>query len=156
MTMKKSAASEQQARANPLLHIKCTVVRLGDTDAAGRWFYPRWIEMAHRVYEDWLEKSGLPLARIMTMPVLLPIVRCEADFSLPSALGDHLDCYLWLVEIREKAFVLDCTARRGGELVARCVTTHVAVDKSTNRSVALPDVIRSILENQVGLEGCRA
>ena len=148
-TKEKNATSNPSQQAKRSLYVTGKTVRLGDTDSAGRWFYPRWIEMAHEVYEEWLDKSGLPLAEVMRLPVILPVTRCEAVFSKPARLGDRLECTLVLVDIRDKAFTLECCALLGGEVLARCVTTHVAVDKLANCSVLLPEVVRNLFSGCV-------
>jgi len=127
-----------------LLVTRTTVV-LADTDAAGCWFFSRWIEMAHKIFEQWLEKEGLPLRKILQMPVIIPVVRCEALFEKPAKLGDKLKCALCVVEVKKKSFSWECLAWREDVLLARCRATHVAVDRKTNQAVELPDAIVKLI-----------
>ncbi len=136
-----------QSRAVKVLHSTPLKVRLADTDAAGRLYFAAWLQKAHEVFEEWMDRCGLPLSRLVKMPVIIPVVECRAEYRLPVLLGDALECSLTLHELREKSFTVEITARRESATVATAQITHVAVQRQTGSPCTLPEIIVKKLQN---------
>lgn len=127
--------------ATRILHSTTIVIRLHETDTAGRIYFAAWLVRAHQLFEEWLDHTGLPLSRAITLPVIFPVVECAAQFHLPILLGDRLDCVLSLRDLREKSFSTEIAARRETALVATARLTHVAVDRHTGAACSLPEIL---------------
>ncbi|HEB96728.1 MAG TPA: acyl-CoA thioesterase [Sedimenticola thiotaurini] len=123
-------------------------VRFEHCDPAGIVFYPRYVEMLHRVVEDWFDQGlGLDYRRLHDeLKSGIPTVRLECDFVRPSRLGDRLDFELAVLEIRSSAFTLAVTAGAGGEerLRARLVLVFVTIDGGID-SRPLPESLRAAM-----------
>jgi 4-hydroxybenzoyl-CoA thioesterase len=92
-------------------------VRFEDCDSAGIVFYPQYVLMAQRVFEDWFgEGLGIPLGRLHhQMKMGFPIVNLQVDFKRPSRMEDVLE---WSLEVRRlgaKSLTLDIAAGCAGE-----------------------------------------
>lgn len=73
------------------MHTVQSSIHLADTDAAGVIFFARLQELAHRVYEDWLEQHGCGLRALFDEGERgLPIVHAECDYRAPLRVGDPI------------------------------------------------------------------
>lgn len=69
-------------------------------DPAGIVFYPRYVEMAQHVVENFFtDVLDTPFSRMVASGQGIPAVRLEFDFRKPSRLGDRLDWQLQVEEI---------------------------------------------------------
>lgn len=121
-----------------------TTVRMRDTDAAGVIFFPRLLEMAHDAYERLLDHLGVSLADDLAGDgPIAPIGRCEADYRRPMRLGDRIAVEVSVKREGTSSFALRYVFRNeAGEEVARALTVHVAMDRTTGRAVPLTDAMK--------------
>ena len=116
-------------------------VRLYHTDAAGVIFCSRLLELAHEAYEAFLDEAGLGVGRILAEgEVLLPVVAVEAEFMKPIRVGDRLQVELRLSRTGDHSYRVTYRFRDpAGQVKARAVTRHVALDGTHGRPVVLPE-----------------
>lgn len=126
-------------------------IRFEDVDPAGIVFYPRYILMLHRFFEDWCD-SGLNFS-LRTMhfvkKVGFPLVNLQVAFQKPSRLEEVLDWSLFISKIGSKSLDLTITAKCDGEPRLKILYTIVAVEVSgdTIVSIPIPDDVRSAMNN---------
>ena len=123
------------------------LVRFGHCDPAGIVFYPRYVEMCHEVFEDWLREGvGVPLDELLgPRRSGIPAVRLEAEFLAPSRHGDALAFHLWVSDIGNSSITLNLSAECAGRtrMVARIKVVLMSLD--TGRAVPIDDAWRARL-----------
>ena len=127
-------------------------VRLHHTDAAGVIFCSRLLELAHEAYEALLDEAGLGVGRLLADgDVLLPVVAVEAEFSKPIRVGDRLQVELRLSRSGGHSYqVAYCFRDPAGQVKARAVTRHVALDAAGAGPVHLPPPLARLADSPGG------
>lgn len=125
-----------------------TIVRLHETDAAGRLFFACQFKMMHDAYEQWLDALGIGFPVLLKKKnYFLPIVHAEADYKKPLFVGDKLSLEVTLSRIGETSFTLSYVIYSSSDhLVGAGKTVHVAVSRKTGKKIPLPDGMRRILK----------
>jgi YbgC/YbaW family acyl-CoA thioester hydrolase len=119
-------------------------VAFGDADPAGRLFFARLFDHAHRAYERFMESRGWPLHRVMEeQSLLIPLVHAEADYLHPCLTGDELTVEVEILRTGGSSmsvgyrFIGD-----DGGLRARATTVHVFIDRDTGVTRPVPAGLR--------------
>ena len=105
-------------------------VRFEDCDPAGIVFYPNYILMLHRFFEDWCG-DGLrySLGKMHGLHHLgFPTVKLKVLFKKPSRLEEVLEWSLHVRKVGSKSLTLDITVNCGGEPRLAIEKTVVCVD----------------------------
>ena len=91
------------------------LVRFSDCDPAGMVFYPQYFVMLNGLVEDWFTQGlGVNYAHLLgPRRIGLPMVSLQADFKLPSRMGDTIALQLQLAR----------KGRRSLTLQVRCLGT---------------------------------
>ena len=122
------------------------VIRLHDTDAAGRIFFASLFRILHDAFEQFLEKQGLSLGLFLhDSECSLAIVHAEADYAQPLAHGDRITIQLGAEMVGTTSFTMRYVVCKDGQEAASAKTVHVAISPSTGRKRELPDALRSAL-----------
>ena len=105
-------------------------VRFEDCDPAGIVFYPNYILMLHRFFEDWCgEGLGFSLAALHGQHHLgFPVVKLNVLFKKPSRLEDVLEWSLQVRKLGSKSLTLGVGVACGGEERLAIEKTVVCVD----------------------------
>ena len=129
------------------MHTVSSIVKLRDTDAAGFLFFGNYFHIIHDAYETFLESIDFSMSYILgDSQVWLLVAHAEADYKKPLGVGDHIEIEIEVRKIGKASFELQYEVKGSdGILFAQLKTTHVAVDKQSNKSVKLPDSIRKSL-----------
>ena len=127
-------------------------VRLHHTDAAGVIFCSRLLELAHEAYEALLDEAGLNVGRILADgEVLLPVVAVEAEFAKPIRVGDRLQVELRVSRSGDHSYQVAYRFRDpAGQVSARAVTRHVALDAAGTGPVQLPPPLARLADGTAG------
>jgi len=126
----------------------CTqvLVRFADCDPAGIVFYPRFLEMFNNLVEDWCSQElKCSFDEIVVQRGWgLPTVHLEADFILPSRLGEVLTATLFVRKIGTSSIHADIVLS-GPDKVERVRGKVVlaVVDRSLGKSIPIPDDMRA-------------
>ena len=128
------------------------VVRLHHTDAAGVIFCSRLLELAHEAYEALLDEAGLSVGRILADGALrLPVVALEAEFNRPIRVGERLQVELTVSRRGDHSYQVAYRFRDpAGQVKARAVTRHVALDGAGAGPVALPEPLARLADGAAG------
>jgi len=126
-------------------------IEWGDCDPAGITFYPnyfRWFDQgAWRLFEA---AGFYPGDLIRDRGMYIPLVDASAQFRRPGNLGDDLLQESWVVEWREKMFVVKHVVRCEGETLLEGSELRACVIKDPGdprrfRSLPVPPEIRAAL-----------
>lgn len=124
------------------LFVHETTIRLAHTDAAGLLFFPNQFLLAHEAYEEWLTAAGFSLAMALRSgELLLPIVHCEADYTLPVFVGDRVTVMLSSPAQSQHSFTLGYRFVRGADEVGSARTVHVSIARTSGQKVPLPPAL---------------
>lgn len=122
-------------------------VEFNHCDPAGIVFYARYFEMTNSVCENFFaEVVGRSYAEVMAAGEGVPTARLEADFRLPSRLGDRLDWTLTVLRVGRSSLDLALTARVGaGDTRIEVRKTLVWIGRG-GKPAAWPREMRARLE----------
>jgi 1,4-dihydroxy-2-naphthoyl-CoA hydrolase len=122
-------------------------VQLADTDAAGRIYFASALRLAHEAFEHAMAAAGLPLRTIIEREsFVLPVVRVEADYRAPLALGDAITVVSRATELGARSFVMNHRLQNErGETAVDVTITHAVVSKATGKATELPGHVRDAL-----------
>ncbi|WP_167505816.1 acyl-CoA thioesterase [Desulfosediminicola flagellatus] len=107
-------------------------VRFEDCDPAGIVFYPNYILMLHRHFEDWFADGlGASLGTMnLNRKIGFPIKHLTVDFQRPSRLEDELEWSLTVIATRASSITLAITAQCNKETRIKAELIVVAVNLS--------------------------
>ncbi len=127
-------------------------IKLHDTDAAGILFFAHQFRIVHDLYEKFLSQIGYSFQdRFLANDFFIPIVHAEADFNAPLTVGDTIEISLIVFEVGDTSFTLQYRLTDlDGEVVGTARTVHVTVDPKTGAKIALPEQLRTQLEQAAG------
>jgi len=122
-------------------------VTFNDTDAAGILYFASQLIYAHETFEAFLAEVGYSLHEILQSgEYLLPLVHVEADYLSSTTVGDELTVEMSVARLGTSSFTMAYTLRDAdGNEVGRCQTVHVAVDRTTRTTMAIPDELKNRL-----------
>ncbi len=122
-------------------------VTFDQVDGNGRLFFEELFVMAHRAYENFMEKVGFGLTGLLEdKRNLLPIVHAEAKCRQPPRLGEMVQISLEVSRLGKTSFTLTCRFFVEARLQASVTTTHVWIEKEDTKPAPLPDTLRQALE----------
>lgn len=128
---------------------KAYKIRFEDVDPAGIVFYPRYILMLHRFFEDWFDSGlGFSLGRMnIDRKTGFPLVNLQVSFQKPSRLEEELDWSLHISKFGSKSLDLTIAAQCDGETRLKVLYTIVAVDLTGDDIVStpIPDDVRAAM-----------
>ena len=90
-------------------------VHFSDTDPAGILFYPRYLEMANALIEDWFaEELGYPFSALYQGAAYsVPTLSLNFLFSTASRIADFLRLTLGVAHLGKISFTLDISTACG-------------------------------------------
>lgn len=113
--------------------IRSYKVRFEDCDPAGIVFYPSYILMLHRLFEDWCaEGLGVSLGDMRQKHYGLPIINLAVKFKKASLLEETLSWSLTVRKLGKKALTLGVSVRCGDEERLAIELVIVCVDLIEN------------------------
>lgn len=124
-------------------------VEFNHCDPAGIVFYPRFLEFANHVTENFFaEVVGRSYARLVGEGDGVPTVRLDCAFRAPSRLGDRLEMTLRVTGVGRSSADFDISGRGAGEAEPRfTIAKRVAfIDGRAMKSAPWPDDMRARLE----------
>ena len=120
-------------------------IRFEDCDPAGIVFYPRYILMLHRFFEDWFDEGlGHSIGTMnVDRKIGFPVVSLQVRFQKPSRLEEILDWSLAVVKISSKSVTLTTNATCKGEnrllFEITVVSVSLTADGISSREIP-PDI----------------
>ncbi|MFQ5584080.1 MAG: acyl-CoA thioesterase, partial [Calditrichia bacterium] len=99
--------------------------------------------------EAFMTTLGFGIQTIISQsPYSLPIVHAEADYFIPSTVGDRITVQLQVESISKNPFqIIYDFINEFGKIAGNAKTVHVAVDKKKQTKMALPeDLVNALRE----------
>ena len=131
------------------MYIYNTKIRLFHTDAAKLIFYSNLFNIAYECYEEFFEKSGFGVKKILDDgKFLIPVVHAEADYFKPLRLGDKIEIRMTLNSLGKSSFTLACAFfNECDEKAANVKTVKVMVDAKSGKPIEIPEKLIKILNS---------
>lgn len=110
-----------------------------DTDTAGVVYYANYLRFFERARTEWLRALGWS-QQVLAQSANRGFVVAEAhiEYRRPARLDDLIDLELHLVQAGRASLVVEQTAHRDGELLARARVKVGCVDSTRFTPAALP------------------
>jgi len=123
-------------------------LRFAHCDAAGIAYYPRLLELADGVVEDWTEQVVGVSRRVLHLDLGrgLPTVDMKVQFASPSRLGDQLDFTLSVARIGTSSIDFALEMACTGERRLSAQYTQVLVELAAMRAMPWPAEWRARIE----------
>jgi 1,4-dihydroxy-2-naphthoyl-CoA hydrolase len=129
------------------MYIYNTKVRLFHTDAANLIFFGSLFNITHECYEEFLEKSGFSVKKILADNKFhIPVVHAEADYIKPLRLGDKIEIRMTLNSWGKSSFSLNFVLlNESGEKTAIVKTVNVVIDARSCKPIEIPEKLFKVL-----------
>jgi len=113
-----------------------------DTDAGGVVYHAQYLAFLERARTEWMRALGHGQEALRTAHGLVFVVRAmRIDFRRPARLDDALQVTAALSRCRRASIVFAQSILRGGELLVDAEVRCAALEASTFRPRAIPDVL---------------
>lgn len=124
------------------MHIYETTLRLHQTDSLGIAYYGSVFVLAHECYESFLDIAAI----LKEGKYIIPIVHAEADYRAVMELSDKITIEMETGDTGRSSFtLLYRLVNQHGIVAAEVKTVHSVLDRSTRKSIEMPDSIRDRL-----------
>lgn len=125
-------------------------VRYYETDQMGIVHHSNYVRYFECGRVDMLKKLGLPIEKIESMGVMLPVVSVECRYKLPARLGDTLKVVSMIDEVPKAKLVINTEIFNGDETLL-CEGTVVLgfINSDTRRPVRCPDELFSLFSEHL-------
>lgn len=129
-------------------YITHNIVRMHDTDMAGRLYFARQFRFAHDALEDFVSSEGLDFNYVFhEANFVFVIVHCEADYFGLLKVSDKITTHLTVEHIGNTSFTLFYEFfMESKELIGTAKTVHVTLDRLSQQKLSIPPELRSVLE----------
>ncbi len=126
-------------------------IRFDDVDGAGIVYYPQFFHLCHKAFEDFFDDASS-----VSYPSLIndlrrgfPTVAINSEFMAPLRYGDIVLVKLAIEKIGRSSvtFKYEIRRKKDAELCFSAHITKVFMDLDSNSVLALPDDMRTLLEN---------
>jgi 1,4-dihydroxy-2-naphthoyl-CoA hydrolase len=126
-----------------------TKIRLFHTDAANLIFFGSLFNITHECYEEFLEKSGFSVKKILDDNKFhIPVVHAEADYIKHLRLGDKIEIRMTLISSGKSSFSLDFVLlNESGEKTASVKTVNVVIDAISGKPIKIPKKLLIALDS---------
>lgn len=121
-----------------------------DTDATGALYFTAQLSFAVEAFEEMLRQGNLPLAKLLKEgEYALPVVHAETDYLTPLHVGDGVEVQLTVSDIGNTSFTIACDFVKvdSDTVVGTASTTHVVVNKETEKGMPIPPALLTLLQN---------
>ena len=125
-------------------------VRYYETDQMGIVHHSNYVRYFECGRVDMLKKLGLPIEKIESMGVMLPVVSVECRYKLPARLGDTLKVVSMIDEVPKAKLVINTEIFNGDETLL-CEGTVVLgfINSDTRRPVRCHDELASLFSEHL-------
>jgi YbgC/YbaW family acyl-CoA thioester hydrolase len=124
-------------------------VEFAHTDMGQVMFFGRYLELAHRAYEDFVrEELGVDWQEWFANPEwLVPIRALQVEYLAPLSGGSEGEIRVRVDKVGNSSFTHAYTFFSQGETAAVVTLTSVFVDKKTFRAIPIPAKVREALQS---------
>lgn len=120
-------------------------VRYYETDQMGIVHHSNYIRYFECGRIAMLDEVGLPMHKIESMGIMLPIISVECRYKYPARLGDRLKVVTSFDELPRARFtVMSEVYNQDGQLLVEGSVSMGFIDAATRRPVRCPDYLSSL------------
>jgi acyl-CoA thioester hydrolase len=120
-------------------------VRYKDTDTMSVVYYGNYLTYFEVGRVEYLRQAGLPMAQV-NQRIHMPVVEALVRYVKPAHLDDLLAVMSRVSERRRASFTFSYEIRdEASELIATGHTRHACWDPSTQRMIAIPGWLKTIM-----------
>lgn len=126
-----------------------------DTDAGGVVYYANYLKYFERARTEFLESLGIKISNYAQKGIKFVVVRTEIDYISPAKLGDLLEIYTELIEIKKVSltFKYEILRKEDKKLIVQG-TTKLACVNNNLQLIKIPDEIHSLLSKNIEIRYC--
>lgn len=123
-------------------------IHFRQSDMAGVAYFNEVFNVFHDVYESWVEQNFGDKKQWFQHPEwAVPLRAVSCDYKAPLLPFEKYTVRIRVSNISSSTFSLKSEIVKGDVICAALETTHVFLDKTTKRSMTLPEGIESTLKN---------
>jgi 1,4-dihydroxy-2-naphthoyl-CoA hydrolase len=127
-----------------------TRVNFYDADGAGVLFFGNIFRIIHSAYEDFIIKGNFTRNYFSDSKYAIPIIHTGADYIKPIFPNSNITIKLFLQEVKTSSFILLYEIyNEKEELLARCTTVHVFVEKIKWNKTDIPPEVKDYFNKHV-------
>ncbi len=120
-----------------------TRIYYDDTDAGGVVYYANYLKLCERAKQEFFLKKGCDLFKLHYEGIYLVVKSVNIEFIKSVYLGDEVEVYVGIDNIKRATVEGVFEIRRKGDLVTKAWVRSVSVDKN-GKIVKLPECLRSL------------
>lgn len=125
-------------------------IRFRDADPAGIMFFGNIFALAHDVFEEFIEASGIGWKKWFDKPEhFVPIRHVECEYTAPFVPGETYQVQVSVESISTSTFKLKYVFSKGSTTHAVVKTAHTFADYEKKVKKAIPAELKSVLEAYV-------
>jgi YbgC/YbaW family acyl-CoA thioester hydrolase len=127
-----------------------TRINFYDADGAGVLFFGNIFRIIHSAYEDFINKGNFKRNYFSDDKYIVPIIHTGADYIKPIFPNSNIKVELSIQEVKNSSFVLLYEIYdEKEELLARCTTVHVFVEKMKWNKTDIPAEVKKYLKEHL-------
>ena len=120
-------------------------VRYYETDMMGIVHHSNYIRYFETARSKALKDLGLPIEKIESSGIMVPIIHIECDYKIPLKMGDEIKIISKIKELPKVKFTIDSDIfNEKGEKVAFGSVTLGFIHSGNRRPTRVPDFVLSV------------
>lgn len=92
-----------------------------DTDAGGIVYHANYLKYLERARTEFLAEKGINIAECHKKGILFVVTRVDIHYKKPAFLGDILDVYTEIAELKKATMVIKNQIKRGEDLICEAL-----------------------------------
>ena len=129
-----------ESEVNTITHVIYYRVILGDTDAGGIVYHPRYLEMAERGRNEVMLTLGLDIHKLNVEDGYIMMIRsCNMKFRNAALLADRLSIQTHIKKLSMASSTWISVIRRGATEICTAHVEIICVDRGLQRPVLFPE-----------------
>lgn len=123
-------------------------VIIGDTDAGGIIYHPRYLEIAERGRNEALRLLGINVGKLFTESGYgLALRSSQLKFHAPAYFDDLLTIQTIIGKLRAASSIWKCVICRGSTEICTVYAEIICMDRETHRPIVFPEKLNTIFQN---------
>lgn len=120
-------------------------VRYYETDMMGIVHHSNYIRYFETARTKALKDLGLPIEKIESSGIMMPVIHIECDYKIPLKMGDEIKIISKIKELPKVKFTIDSDIfNEKGEKVASGSVTLGFIHSGNRRPTRVPDFVLSV------------
>lgn len=125
-------------------HTRRRLVRFEDCDPAGIIFFANYFRYAQAAIAEYFNEKGEFTEFYNGAELVYPVISTSAEFKKMVRLGDLLDVFISVSQMKESSFELFFEFFLDGNKTAELKIAHVCISKETGAKQKLPEFLTKL------------